>query len=101
MPDGRRRRLGRPLDEELGRAAAIAGARTFVAPLWNVDDVVQRRLMRAFYSALASGLSRADALRRAKLTVRRGAATRDFLYWAPVILSGAVSPLPPSTFAPH
>lgn len=81
------------------RSAAIAGARTFVAPLWNVDDTVQRTLMREFYSGLSSGLSRADALRGAKLAIRRSAATRGFLYWAPVILSGAVTPLPPSTFA--
>ena len=81
------------------RSAAIAGARTFVAPLWNVDDTVQRTLMREFYSRLSSGLSRAEALRGAKLAIRRSAATRGFLYWAPVILSGAVTPLPPSTFA--
>jgi CHAT domain-containing protein len=80
------------------RAAAIAGARTFVAPLWNVDDAVERRLMRAFYSGLSAGLSRADALRRAKLSIRRTRPTRDFLYWAPVILSGAVDPLPSSAF---
>src|SRR6185312_7106319 len=34
------------------RAAAIAGVQTFVAPLWNVDDRVQRRLMRSFYQQL-------------------------------------------------
>jgi len=80
------------------RAAAIAGARTFVAPLWNVDDDVQRQLMHRFYKALASGATRADALRTAKLQIRRTSATSSFLYWAPVILSGSAGPLPASTF---
>jgi CHAT domain-containing protein len=81
------------------RAAAIAGVRSFVAPLWNVDDHVQRVLMHDFYAALAAGQGRGDALRAAKLAIRRAPATRDFLYWAPVILSGAAGPLPASTFA--
>ena len=78
------------------RAAAIAGVQSFVAPLWNVDDHVQRLLMDAFYSALARGADRAEALRRAKLAIRRARATDTFLYWAPVILSGASGPLPAS-----
>jgi CHAT domain-containing protein len=69
-----------------------------VAPLWNVDDQVQRTLMRRFYASLASGVSRAGALRSAKLAIRRTPATSSFLYWAPVILSGAADPLPPSVF---
>jgi CHAT domain-containing protein len=81
------------------RAAAIAVARTFVAPLWNVDDRVERVLMRRFDQGLAAGLSRGDALRRAKLGIRRTPATRAFLYWAPVILSGEAGPLPASAFA--
>lgn len=80
------------------RAALIAGARTFVAPLWNVEDGVQRRLMKRFYSGLAAGESRADALRQAKLALRRAPATSSFLYWAPVILSGDSRPLPMSLF---
>jgi CHAT domain-containing protein/tetratricopeptide (TPR) repeat protein len=80
------------------RAAAIAGARTFVAPLWNIEDRVQRGLMDRFYGALASGASRAEALRRAKLALRAAPGTHDFLYWAPVILSGSASPLPPALF---
>jgi CHAT domain-containing protein len=82
------------------RAAAIAGARTFVAPLWNVEDRVQRTLMQRFYTGLAAGLTRADALRRTKLELRRSPATRSFLYWAPVILSGSASALPASLFQP-
>jgi CHAT domain-containing protein/tetratricopeptide (TPR) repeat protein len=80
------------------RAAAIAGVHTFVAPLWNVEDRVQRRLMKRFYEGLASGEARADALRRAKLLVRRTPATNSFLYWAPVILSGSPGALPASLF---
>jgi CHAT domain-containing protein len=82
------------------RAALIAGARTFVAPLWNIEDTVQRRLMKQFYDGLAAGKTRADALRDAKLAVRRSAATRDFLYWAPEILSGSAGPLPAAIFRP-
>ncbi|MEO8077994.1 MAG: CHAT domain-containing protein, partial [Acidobacteriota bacterium] len=75
------------------RAAAIAGAQTFVAPLWNVEDRVQRGLMREFYRNVVAGQNRATALRRAKLTVKSRAPTHSFLYWAPVILSGDIAPL--------
>ena len=80
------------------RAAVIAGVHTFIAPLWNVEDSVERRLMRRFYEGLAAGQSRADALRRAKLSIRRSSSARSFLYWAPVILSGSSTTLPPSLF---
>jgi CHAT domain-containing protein/tetratricopeptide (TPR) repeat protein len=80
------------------RAAAIAGARSFVAPLWNVDDRVQRTLMERFYTQLAAGKTRAEALREAKLSLRRAPGTASFLQWAPVILSGSGSALPPALF---
>ena len=80
------------------RAAVIAGVHTFVAPLWNVEDGIQRRLMRRFYEGLAAGETRADALRQAKLALRQSSATHSFLYWAPVILSGSPTTLPPSLF---
>ena len=59
---------------------------------------VQRTLMTRFYSGLAAGQTRAEALRRAKLQLRRSPATSSFLYWAPVILSGSASALPTSLF---
>ena len=80
------------------RAAAVAGARSFVAPLWNVDDRVQRTLMERFYTQLAAGKTRTEALREAKLSLRRTPATASFLQWAPVILSGSASALPPALF---
>jgi CHAT domain-containing protein/tetratricopeptide (TPR) repeat protein len=82
------------------RAAAIAGVNTFVAPLWNVEDQVQRRLMKQFYGELAAGRTRGEALRHAKQALRRSAATRSFLYWAPVIMSGSAEAVPDSIFHP-
>lgn len=78
------------------RAAAIAGVKTFVAPLWNVADASERVLMDRFYRELASGAGRAEALRRAQLQLLRNAT--GFLEWAPVILSGDSSPLPAKFF---
>lgn len=82
------------------RAAAIAGARTFVAPLWNVADAPERKLMERFYAELGMGRSRAEALRLAELELLRNPETRSFLYWAPVILTGDPAPLPKAIFAP-
>jgi CHAT domain-containing protein len=83
------------------RAAAIAGVKTFVAPLWNVSDSAQRALMSRFYTELRSGKDRAEALRQAMLQVMRTGRTPEansFLYWAPVILSGDPAPLPKQLF---
>ena len=81
------------------RAAAIAGVRTFVAPLWNVSDSTERALMARFYKELSLGRGRAEALRLAMLQVMNERRTgRSFLYWAPVILTGDPSPLPKQLF---
>lgn len=80
------------------RAAAIAGVKTFVAPLWNVSDSTERALMHRFYSELRVGKDRAQALRLAMLQQMRMPQAKSFLYWAPVILTGDPSPLPASLF---
>lgn len=81
------------------RAAAIAGVKTFVAPLWNVSDSTERVLMDRFYNELHTGKDRAEALRRAMLGIMRAPQANTFLYWAPVILSGDPSPLPQRLFS--
>ncbi len=81
------------------RAAAIAGARTFVAPLWKVADAPEQALMERFYRELSAGRSRVEALRLAELELLKNPDTGNFLYWAPVILSGDPSPLPKGIFA--
>lgn len=81
------------------RAAAIAGAKTFVAPLWRIADSAQQTLMHRFYSELSAGTSRAEALRRAQVQLLRTAKTAGFLQWAPVMLSGDPEPLQKELFA--
>ena len=80
------------------RAAAIAGVRTFVAPLWQVDDAIELKLMDRFYRELSAGQSRAEALRQAQLQLLHTDAASSFLEWAPVILSGDPAPLPRDLF---
>lgn len=81
------------------RAAAIAGVRTFVAPLWKIGDSTQQDLIGHFYRELSAGQGRAEALRRAQLHLMRNPQTSSFLEWAPVILSGDPGPLPRRWFA--
>ena len=81
------------------RAAAIAGVKTFVAPLWKIADATERALMDRFYKELSAGNGRAEALRQAQLQLLRNSRTASFLQWAPVILSGDPAPLPKEWFA--
>jgi CHAT domain-containing protein/tetratricopeptide (TPR) repeat protein len=81
------------------RAAAIAGVRSFVAPLWKIADSTEQALMDTFYKELSQGKGRAEALRAAQLRLLGDPRTAGFLQWAPVILSGDPGPLPRALFA--
>jgi CHAT domain-containing protein/Tfp pilus assembly protein PilF len=81
------------------RAAAIAGVKTFVAPLWDVSDSTEGALMNRFYQELRAGKDRAEALRQAMLQIMHGPQAKSFLDWAPLILSGDPAPLPKMLFA--
>ena len=63
------------------------GARRVVAGLWDVDDKSTAELMDGLYGGIAAGEPAGRALRAAKLTlVRRGGATAQPYYWAPLEL---------------
>lgn len=74
--------------ESLARAFLQAGARTVVASLWNVNDARAAELMSYFYSKLARGESKADALRSAKLELIRRHPGLPPRLWAPFVLIG-------------
>jgi len=62
----------------LQRAFRLAGARTVVSSLWNVDDESTSELMRGFYVNLwQSGMSKGDALREAQLGMLRRKRARN------------------------
>jgi CHAT domain-containing protein/tetratricopeptide (TPR) repeat protein len=77
----------------LRRSLVLAGARTQVLSLWQVEDVRVQEILGAFYRGLARGSSRGEALRTAQLSVSRQRHTRHPIYWANFTLSGDSGPL--------
>lgn len=70
--------------ESFSRAFLAAGARSTVTTLWRVPDTTTAAFMRVFYHHLQRGMTRAEALRRAKLRFRES----DPHYWAAFTLTG-------------
>ncbi|NJM72027.1 MAG: CHAT domain-containing protein [Scytonema sp. RU_4_4] len=70
----------------LAGVAVQAGARSTLATLWSVDDEYTADLMSQFYQELNTGANKAEALRRAQLTVF--AQQKSPYFWAPFVLVG-------------
>jgi CHAT domain-containing protein/tetratricopeptide (TPR) repeat protein len=77
----------------LRRAFALAGAESIVMSLWMVDDEGTRDLMKAYYTRLARGEGRADALRSAQLSLSHSAQYSDPWHWASFVEYGGDGPL--------
>jgi CHAT domain-containing protein/Tfp pilus assembly protein PilF len=69
-------------------AFQYAGARAVLASLWGVSDRSTAELMRHFYRALKAGASKAEALRRAQLSMLRRPGTAPPFFWAAFQLIG-------------
>lgn len=72
----------------LRRALVIAGSRSQVMSLWQVDDAATRDLMTAYYRRLDKGDGRSEALRRVQRKMLKDDETAHPFYWAAFIPSG-------------
>ena len=69
--------------------AVRAGARSTLATLWSVNDEATAELMIRFYQELAnSTVTKAEALRRAQLSILQNPKYQQPYYWAAYILVG-------------
>lgn len=84
--------IGR-LSTGMSLSAHLAGARTVIAPLWRVSDVVSAILMKHFYIALAAGERPSNALAKAQNVMRTSSPYRSPFYWAGYTVSGSDEPV--------
>ncbi|WP_339715969.1 CHAT domain-containing protein [uncultured Kriegella sp.] len=82
----------------LARGFFHSGAKSVVASLWTINDKASKDLMVAFYKGLNEGLTKAAALRKAKInyidTYRGTMISPSF--WAALIVIGDNTPLVPN-----
>jgi len=85
--------------QSFSRAFLAAGARSTITTLWRVPDRPTGAFMKVFYYHLQRGVSRAEALRLAKLRfIRSGSELSSPHYWAAFVLTGeGAEPIPRAT----
>jgi CHAT domain-containing protein len=75
--------------QSFSRSFLAAGARSTVTTLWRVEDRATADFMQTFYQHLATGDSKAEALRAAKRSFIQKPGTRSQpQYWAAFVLNG-------------
>ena len=65
-----------------------AGAHSTLASLWAVEDESTALLMGHFYQELKTGVTKAEALRRAQLSLFKNPTYSNPIHWAPFVLVG-------------
>jgi tetratricopeptide (TPR) repeat protein len=70
----------------LKRAFILSGARTVVMSLWSVPSRETTELMTRFYTLMAEGKTKAEALRQAKMDMMKGKGNP--FYWGAFVLVG-------------
>ena len=64
-----------------------AGSKSVVVSLWDVNDKYTSYFMKEFYKQLASGKSKSEALKEAKIYFIKNYSANPY-YWSAFILSG-------------
>lgn len=77
----------------IARAFKYAGTKNLVSSLWKVDDLATKEIMVGFYTHLASGMGKADALAQAKRDYRAAHPDAPPSKWAAFILIGDNEPV--------
>lgn len=79
----------------LAHAFNYAGSESILTSLWKIDEQSSATIVGYFYDNLAEGMSKDEALRRAKLTYLETSSGRTLHpnYWAGLALMGNTSPL--------
>lgn len=73
----------------LAGAAIRAGARSTMASLWQIDDRATAALVKQFYQELTNpAMTKAEALRRAQLTLLKQDGYSQPSYWSAYVLVG-------------
>jgi tetratricopeptide (TPR) repeat protein len=77
-------------DEVFGltRTFLFAGVPSVVTSLWNIDDQASSELMKTFYTELAKGLSKSEALQKAQQANLKNPDYSHPYYWAAFVLTG-------------
>jgi CHAT domain-containing protein len=70
-----------------------SGVPSVVTTLWNIDDKASSDLMKSFYKNLAKGMSKAEALQKAQITVLNTKGYSHPYYWAAFMLTGDSTPI--------
>lgn len=73
----------------LAGLAVRSGARSTLATLWSVDDAATSSFMVQFYKEIAQGgMTKAEAVRKAQLSLLKQPDLEHPYYWAPFVLVG-------------
>ena len=79
-----------PNEGNLGiyRSFLMAGSKSVIISLWNVEDESTSILFTKFYEYIKDGKSKSESLRLAKKFLRENTRFDNPFYWAPFVLIG-------------